>query len=75
MIDIINHVPFGECNALSARQIWNRVGCGSVVEIQRALDRLADDQAIRRHVVITEISSCLFYWRDHDKIGGGNGSC
>lgn len=48
MTEILNSVPFGQTNALSARAIWRMVDCDSEMSVQHDLNNLAESGAIKR---------------------------
>lgn len=65
MTDIVNHVPFGSDNALSAREIWRRVDMWAESTLQNQLNRLAESGAIKRRQQTTLAPAFRWiYWRE-----------
>ena len=64
MIDIIDHVPFGQDNALTSREIWKRVDCWAETTIAKNLRELADSGAIKRDRRETAAGMKYIFWRE-----------
>ena len=65
MIEIISHVPVGQDNALSSREIWRKMDCWAEQSVSQNLTRLAESREIKRRAERTMGSAFRWlYWRE-----------
>jgi predicted transcriptional regulator len=65
MIDVTPHVPFGESNALSTREIWRTLDCWAEETVGQNLYKLSEEGKIKRRAQTVQGSTFKWvYWRE-----------